>query len=362
MTKLPVFLVVILFSACVAEPKKPVAKQEIDISLDEKQATRLAALPLKCLNQEFPNKLGQVLGDSTELLRPKTLHPAFYGCFDWHSSVHGHWLLVTLLKEFPELDQKSARQMLTQSLTKENIQAELAFFATKHNASFERTYGWAWVLQLQSQLNTLEDTLGKQLSKNLRPLSNFLVKQYQTFLPKLSFPLRSGEHINTAFGLSMAYDYAVQTKNNAFKNLLKERAKFFFGKDKNANLGYEPSGFDFLSPIFEEIQLMHKVLSKEEFNTWLAGFLPEITDPNFMLKPAAVTDRTDGKLVHLDGLNLSRAWCLYSLSNENKKLSHLRPIADAHLQKALSTIFDGDYMGEHWLASFALKALLERGK
>jgi hypothetical protein len=337
-----------------------IGNKKVSLILDDAQATRLAALPMKCLEQEYPNKLNQVLADSTELQRPKALHPAFYGCFDWHSSVHGHWMLVRLLKEFPKMEQHKIRKELCNRLIAGNIAVETAYFDSKYNNSFERTYGWAWILKLHGELLTLKDSLGEQLSANLNPLASLMVKQYEDFLPKLSHPLRSGEHINTAFGLSMAFDYAVLTKNASFKKLIIERAKAFYLNDEDANLDYEPSGFDFLSPIFEEINLMCKVLPRKEFNAWLYRFLPVLLNPRFTIEPAVVTDRSDGKLVHLDGLNLSRAWCMYAIARSDKKLRHLRKVADEHLKSSLPSIVDGDYMGEHWLASFALYALLER--
>lgn len=337
-----------------------IGNTKVSLILDDEEVNRLAALPMKCLEQEYPNKLGQVLNGEEDLQSPKALHPAFFGCFDWHSSVHGHWMLVRLLKEFPEMDQKDIREKLSERITEENIVTEVHFFKTEHNQSFERTYGWAWILKLHGELLTFEDSLGRTMAKNLSPLADHIVYEFMDFLPKLSHPLRSGEHVNTAFGLSVAYDYAVLTKNKKFKNLIEERARFFYLKDEDANIKYEPSGFDFLSPIFEEIHLMNKILPKKEFNKWLYRFMPSLLNPRFVLQPLVVTDRSDGKLVHLDGLNLSRAWCMYSIARGDKKLAHLRAVADAHLKSSLPSIVDGDYMGEHWLASFALYALLER--
>jgi hypothetical protein len=329
--------------------------------LTAEQAARLVALPLKCAQQEYPNKLGQVLNDSTALLSPATLHPAFYGCFDWHSSVHGHWLMVTILKQFPNIEQATTiRKVLSEQLTATNIQTEIAFFTTKYNDSFERTYGWAWILKLQQELDTWSDPLGKSCAENLRPLSNLICSKYYTFLPKLAYPIRSGEHINTAFGLTFAYDYAVHSANDSLKQLITKRSIDFYQKDKNYPLSFEPSGYDFLSGALEEADLMHRVLPKAEFLQWLKNFLPELFNKKFQLEPGKVMDRTDGKLVHLDGLNFSRSWCLYSLGRSDKKLSHLIAIADQHLNTSLPNITDGDYMGEHWLASFAVLALLSK--
>jgi hypothetical protein len=357
------FILAFVVGACVyqiPDDDISIGNKKVSLILDSAQVHRLASLPLKCLDQEYPNKLGQVLNSAEDLKSPSTLHPAFFGCFDWHSSVHGHWMLVRLIRDFPEMEQKDIREKLSQRLTAENINAEVAYFESKYNGSFERTYGWAWLLKLHGSLLTFDDSLGKQLSQNVQPLADLVVKQFSDFLPKLSHPLRSGEHINTAFGLSMAYEYAVRTKNEKFKKLIEERARFFYLNDEDADLSYEPSGFDFLSPIFEEIHLMNMVLPKKEFTKWLYRFMPSLLNPRFELKPLVVTDRSDGKLVHLDGLNLSRAWCLYAIARSDKRLTHLRGIADAHLKSSLPSIVDGDYMGEHWLASFALYALLER--
>ncbi len=325
------------------------------------QAARLVSLPLKCAQQEYPNKLGQVLTDSSGLLSPKTLHPAFYGCFDWHSSVHGHWLMVTILKQFPDIENApEIRRILTEQLTAANIQTEIAFFSTKYNDSFERTYGWAWILKLQQELDTWNDPTGKTCAQNLRPLSDLLCGKYYTFLPKLVYPIRSGDHINTAFGLTFAYDYAAHTANDTLKQLITKRSIDFFRGDTQYPLDFEPSGYDFLSGALEEVDLMRRVLPKEEFHKWLKAFLPELFSKKFQLEPGKIIDRTDGKLVHLDGLNFSRAWCLYNLGKSDKRFAHLVNVADQHLEASLPNITDGDYMGEHWLASFALLTLLSK--
>ena len=325
------------------------------------QALRLSELPLKCLQNEYPNKLGQVLNSDAELKDPKTLHPAFYGCFDWHSSVHGHWMLVRLLKRFPDLSNRGKiRMKLGQQLTKENIESELAFFMTKYNESFERTYGWAWLLKLQQELESWDDHDAKIWSSNLRPLTNFIVDKYMSYLPKLIYPIRTGEHVNTAFGLAFAYDYASHSRNEAFKSLIIERARHFYKRDLNYPLHYEPSGYDFLSPGLAEADLMRRVLPAIEFENWLEKFMPQLKSRLFKLEVGKVGDRSDGKLVHLDGLNFSRAWCLYGIAKIDPKYEHLNLIADRHLSYSLPSIMDGDYMGEHWLASFAIYALLER--
>lgn len=352
-----------LLSACRYEPQSEGSEEfdtnvALDLSLE--QAERLSALPLKCLEREYPNKLGQVLADSSELSEPSAIHPAFYGCFDWHSAVHGTWMMSRLMREFPGMDQGLMKSVVSRLITTENILQEIKFFESQYNGNFERTYGWAWLLRLHGEYLQWDDSLGQALAANLEPLADYIVVKYKVFLPKLQYPLRTGEHGNTAFGLSLALDYAKRTQNKALIDLISSKSKQFYIKDKKVNLALEPSGFDFLSPIFEEINLMRKVLPKGEYLQWLKQFLPSLYETDFFLSPVRVSDRSDGKLVHLDGLNLSRAWCLYAISGSDKSLSHLKKIADNHLEAALSTIVDDKYIGEHWLASFALHALLER--
>lgn len=327
--------------------------------IDFKSAERLVALPLKCAQQEFPNKLGQVLNSATDLTRPAELHPAFYGCFDWHSAVHGQWLMVRLLKTYPNLTQAAnIRSILSTQLSEKNIQQEIAFFGTKNNESFERLYGWAWTLKLQQELDTWEDSLGQICAKNLRPLSALFCQKTSAFLPKLVYPIRTGEHTNTAFGLCFIYDYAQHSENHNLQMAIEKRAKEWYGNDTDYRLQFEPSGYDFLSPALEEVDLMRRVLKKDAFDVWLKKFLPSIYSKQFELLPGKVIDRTDGKLVHLDGLNFSRAWCLYALAQSDKNLKHLQLVADEHIEASLPNIVDGDYMGEHWLASFAVLSLM----
>ncbi|MBU2977017.1 DUF2891 domain-containing protein [Alteromonas sp. C1M14] len=323
------------------------------------EANRLVAMPLHCAQEEYPNKLNQVLDDASYLKSPKALHPAFYGCFDWHSSVHGHWMMVSLLRHFPELaNSDEIRQKLKQNLTAQNIQGEIAYFSMPHSGTFERTYGWAWLLKLAEELDKWDDPLAKELAQNLQPLTALIVTKYSEFLPKLVYPNRTGEHPNTAFALSMAYDFALQTDNQPFADLLSNRAKHWYGDDKSCPLSWEPNGFDFLSPCFEELDVMRKVLAPAEFTTWADNFLPGLSQKGFELTPAKVSDRTDGKLIHLDGLNFSRGWVLYGLISEfPERYGHLQSIADTHVTYSLPAIVDGNYEGTHWLGSFAVYAL-----
>jgi hypothetical protein len=332
--------------------------------LNLEQANHLASLPIKCLQQEYPNKLGQMLVDSTEIQSPKQLHPAFYGCFDWHSSVHGHWSLVYLLKKFPNLSNRELIiKKLQTNLSKENIQIEINYLNKKHEKSFERTYGWNWLLKLQLELETYNEPFAKELAENLRPLSDIIIERYIEFLPKLLYPMRVGTHSSTAFGLTMAWDYAIFSKNELFQKCIKENAIRLFQKDENCPFNWEPSGTDFLSPCIEEMAIMQRILPKKEFLTWLKKFAPNLFKKNFKWEVGRVSDRTDGHLVHLDGLNFSRAWNFYYLINQYpKEFNHLKPIADYHLQFSLPSIVDGNYEGEHWLASFALRAFEEKSK
>ena len=328
------------------------------------QANHLASLPLKCLQQEYPNKLSQMLIDSTEIQSPKKLHPAFYGCFDWHSSVHGHWSLVHLLSKFPNLQNRNEIiEKLKVNLSKENIDQEIFYVSKKHEKSFERMYGWTWLLKLQLELDSSNDAYAKEIAQNLRPLTNLFIERYTEFLPKLLYPVRVGTHNSTAFGLTMAWDYAEFSKNEAFKKVLSENAKRLFITDQHCPMSWEPSGTDFLSPCIEEMAVMQRILPKGEFIIWLKKFLPQLFSKDFQWEVAKVSDRTDGHLVHLDGLNFSRAWNFYYLiQHYPKEFSHLTKVADYHLQFSLPSVVDGNYEGEHWLASFALPAFGEKSK
>jgi len=344
---------VFLFS-CGQQEKQP--PEPVRLTLE--QANKLAELPLACMQNEYPNKPGHVLGGEEYLKEPHKQHPAFYGCFDWHSSVHGHWSLVKLLKEYPGLEKADTiRLKLRENITKEHIQTEVAFFRDEHNQSFERTYGWAWLLKLAEELHTWDDPLARKLEKNLQPLTNLIVQRYLEFLPKLMYPIRVGEHTNTAFGLTFAWDYALTLGLEELKTAIESRARDFYLDDRNCPLSWEPSGFDFLSPCLEEIDLMRKVLNKQEFDAWMEYFLPRLKDKDFDLKPGIVSDRTDGKLVHLDGLNFSRAWVLYGLARQYPEYRHLISVANEHVTHSLPNLVGDSYEGGHWLGSFALYAL-----
>jgi hypothetical protein len=322
------------------------------------QANLLAELPLSCMQTEYPNKMGQTLGGKADLGEPHALHPAFYGCFDWHSAVHGHWSLVKLLKMFPLLDRSDLiREKLRENVTGENIEAEVAYFLGEHSTSFERTYGWAWLLKLAEELYTWDDPLAAELSANLKPLTDLIVARYIEFLPRLQYPIRVGVHTNTAFGLSFAWDYADTTGDSELKTAIETRAKDFYLKDAGCPLTWEPSGYDFLSPCFEEIDLMRRVLDREGFVGWMEAFAPQLKSEDFQLEVGVVADRADGHLVHLDGLNFSRAWVIYGLAGQYPEYRHLLPVADEHVRFSLPNLVGDSYEGGHWLGSFAIYAL-----
>ncbi len=340
-------------------PTGPGELYSSQIKLDKARADYLAQLPMKCIGNPYPYKSGHVTFDKKDQLNHVEAHPAFYGCFDWHSAAHGHWSLIYLLKSFPELENKEKIiAAIDKNLTKENIQQEVAYFSRhKLTKNFERPYGWAWILKLTLELQTWNHPKAEEWHHNLKPLTDLLVEKYKGYLPKLLYPIRVGEHTNTGFGLSFAYDYAKHNNISSLLELIENRCKHYYQKDTACPIHYEPSGYDFLSPCLEEADIMRRVLSKEEFKTWFEKFLPDLANGTTDLIPADVKDRTDGKLVHLDGLNFSRAWCLYSIAAGNPEYNHLIKIADNHLNYSYDKIVDGDYAGEHWLASFALYAL-----
>ncbi|MGV6831385.1 MAG: DUF2891 domain-containing protein [bacterium] len=325
-----------------------------EVILDINEANRLIELPLNCIQNPLPYKSGLVVAKESDLAMPEVHHPAFYGCFDWHSAVHGHWSLVYLLKNFPDLAKREeAIRMLDENLTAENIAKEVAYFTMNNESkSFERTYGWAWLLKLQEELYTWDDPMAKKWYDNIKPLEDYISKAYIDYLPKLVYPIRVGEHSNSAFGMSFSYDYAITVGNDSLAKAIKEAALRFYSNDKDCPISWEPSGYDFLSPCLQEIDIMRKILTTVEFAQWSKVFLPELYNQKLELVPGQVKDRSDGKLVHLDGVNFSRAWCLYPVAKNNNAYN----LATEHFSYSLKKITDGDYAGQHWLASFALYA------
>ncbi|MCO4822287.1 MAG: DUF2891 domain-containing protein [Flavobacteriaceae bacterium] len=371
--KITFLLITVLFVNCDSEKKVQVETEPIEVSdevinkvqkietvpvLNLEEANRLAELPLHCMDTEYPNKLNQTIGSDKDLQSPLILHPAFYGCFDWHSAVHGHWSLVSLLKNFPDLTKaEEIKEKLALSISKENIAVEVAYFNGKHNGSYERTYGWAWVLKLAEELHTWDDPFAKALEENLKPLTDLMVNKYIEFLPRLNYPIRVGEHTNTAFGLSFAYDYATLVGELELQKIIEKRVIDFYRNDEGCPISWEPSGFDFLSPCLEEAAIMKRVLSKPEFTAWLKAFLPQIYSLDFNLETGKVSDRSDGKLVHLDGVNFSRAWSMNKIAEDIPELNHLKNVANKHINYSLPSIVGDNYEGGHWLGSFAIYAL-----
>jgi len=331
---------------------------------DDSYVARFARLALGCVQKEYPNKLDHVLADASHVRRPRELHPAFYGCYDWHSAVHGHWLLVRLLRTDPgALPEREARAALAANLTADNLRAEDEYFRDPGRPSFERPYGWAWLLKLHEELSLWDDPEAARWSEALRPLAATVVGKYLDFFPRQNYPVRVGTHFNTAFGLAFAHDYAARLGPPELRELVRERALTYFFPDRDCPAAWEPGGDDFLSPCLTEADLMRRVLPPEEFARWFADFLPglEEGEPAGLLSPARVTDRTDPKLVHLDGLNLSRAWSMRALASalppESPRRAALARAARLHAEATLPHVTSGDYAGEHWLATFAVYLL-----
>jgi Protein of unknown function (DUF2891) len=332
--------------------------------MSREQASAFTKLALTAIQKEYPNKPEHVLGGPADIQGPKAIHPAFYGSYDWHSSVHGHWLLVRVLKVAPDLPEaKEIRIVLGRHLTTPNLKLEAEYFARKESKSFERPYGWAWLLKLAEELHGWDDPDGKLWAASLRPLVDVIITRYRDFFPKQTYPIRTGVHANTAFGLAFAHDYARAVDDKKLRQLVEDRAKSYFGKDADAPAKWEPGGADFFSPALMEADLMRRVLPPAEFRTWFAKFLPtaKSAEPTALFAPATVTDRTDPQLVHLDGLNLSRAWCMKSIASalaaDDPVQRVLRESAARHAEAGLKHLASGDYAGEHWLASFAVLLL-----
>jgi hypothetical protein len=332
--------------------------------LSPERASAFAKMALAAVQKEYPNKLDHVMSGSADVKGPRQLHPAFYGSYDWHSSVHGHWLLVRLLKTFPDLPEaKEVRTVLGRHLSAANIKAEVDYFNHPESKSFERPYGWAWLLKLAEELHGWDDPDGKAWAANLKPLADAVAARYVSYFPKQTYPIRTGVHPNTAFGLAFAHDYARTVGDTKLKGLVEERAKTYFAKDQDAPAKWEPGGADFFSPTLMEADLMRRVLPADEFRTWFAKFLPGAAkaEPRSLFEPATVTDRTDPQLVHLDGLNLSRAWCMKAIAAalpaDDPARKMLTESAARHAAAGLEHIASGNYEGEHWLASFAMYLL-----
>jgi len=323
--------------------------------LTSETAGRFAEIALGHVTKEYPHKLDQVLEGPEDLLSPRSLHPIFFGSFDWHSCVHGYWLLMRVARLFPDLPVAvRIRALLDGMLTGEKVAGELAYLDRAYTGGFERPYGWAWLLALHAEAQRHEG----EWADALAPLAAAFAERFKAYLPKLTYPIRTGAHYNSAFALILARDWAAGNDPD-LAELIRERAVHYFGQDR-ACPGWEPGGDDFLSSALTEALLMRRVLAPADFSAWFDAFLPDLAagEPGSLFRPAFVSDRSDGKIAHLDGVNLSRAWCWRGLSGAlDPALTALaRDTADVHLDASLPHVA-GDYMGEHWLATFALLAL-----
>ena len=342
-------------------------------ALSREQASHFARLALRCARKEYPNKIDHTLSGEGEVRPPRALHPAFYGCYDWHSSVHGHWLLARLLRLHPDLPEaREIRETLDENLTRQNVEAEDQYFKTPGRQSFERPYGWAWLLKLHEELYLWDDPEARRWFAALQPLADTVVAKYVDFFAKQTYPIRVGTHFNTAFGLSFALDYANNVRGqtperqralDALRRRVVEASRRYYLSDVNYPAAWEPGGDDFLPGSLVEADLMRRALGPREFGRWFRRFLPGIAQgsPRNLLTPATVSDRSDPKIVHLDGLNLSRAWCMREIAAALPRTDPARGVlarsAERHAAATLRHVASGNYEGEHWLASFAVYML-----
>jgi hypothetical protein len=330
-------------------------------AIDAATAGRFAQLALDCVHKEYPNKIAHVLASDADARPPRELTPAFYGCYDWHSAVHGHWLLVRAVRLFPDAPYaEPARAELARSFTDSNIATEVAYLRTEGRASFERPYGLAWLLQLAAELRGWADPQAQDWSPTLAPLEREAAARIESWLPKLRYPIREGEHDQTAFSFGLIWDWAKVAGDSDMRQLLRDKAQQFYMKDRACPLAYEPSGQDFLSPCLAEGDFMRRVLEPKAFASWLTTFLPQIPRDGSAtwLPPGEVTDRSDPKLAHLDGLNLSRAWMLEGIARglpaNDRRIPALRASAAEHRRVSLGAVTSEHYVGSHWLGTFAL--------
>ena len=332
------------------------------VDLTPQLAARFAEIALAHVTREYPNKLDHVLRGPGDLQGPRALHPIFFGSFDWHSCVHGYWLLATLLRTFPSLPQAGhIVELLDAQLTPDNVAGELAYLEQPGRGTFERPYGWAWLLMLQAELTRHADDAGRRRAQTLAPLARAFAQRFLRHLPYATYPVRAGTHANSAFALALALEYAILCRDDRLFGLVRDKARAWFANDADCP-AWEPGGEDFLSPALIEAECMRRVLHAPEYAAWLRRFLPRLEhgEPASLFAPAAVSDRTDGRIAHLDGLNLSRAWCFRSIAREidagDVRRAPMVAAADAHVRASLPHLAT-DYAGEHWLATFALLAL-----
>lgn len=332
-------------------------------SLTPAVAAGFARLALSHVSREYPHKLDHILDKRSDLKSPRRLHPVFFGSFDWHSCVHGYWLLATVVRLFPDIREAAAiRTLFDRQLSPAKVKREVAYLGRKSSRTFERPYGWAWLLMLSAELNRHDTDKGRKWRDALRPLAEAFAERFESFLPKATYPTRVGTHFNSAFALTLALEYAEVTCNTPLRKALVAKAVSWYEDDVNCQ-AWEPGGDDFLSSVLMEAECMRRVLGPTAYSTWLDRFLPRLAvrEPKTLFTPATVSDRSDAKIAHLDGLNLSRAWCWRSIAQTWPASDARRTIAfetaKLHLDSSLPHV-TGDYMGEHWLATFALLALL----
>jgi hypothetical protein len=351
--------------AASAAPPSPLSAHT---TLDAAAATRFAGLALKCLHQEYPNHISHTLASDADVRAPRALTPAFYGCYDWHSDVHGHWLLVRLVRLFPDAPfAAAARAALERTFTAANIGTEVAYLKAEGRAPFERPYGLAWLLQLAAELRAWDDPDARRWRATLAPLETEAATRLANWLPKLHYPIRIGEHDQTAFSFGLVWDWAGIAQDARMRALLHDAAQRFYLKDRNCPLAYEPSGEDFLSPCIAEADFMRRVLPPPAFAAWLSEFLPQIPSKggSSWLTPGVVTDRSDPKLAHIDGLNLSRAWMLQGIAQGLPATDARRPVllsaSRQHAEAALPFVTGEHYEGGHWLGTFAVYLTSDAG-
>lgn len=335
---------------------------------DIKLARRFGELALSCVHREYPNKIAHVLNSDADVKPPRELTPAFYGCYDWHSAVHGHWLLVKIARSSGDLELgRRVRKALRISFRPDKLLEEARYLEGSGRVSFERPYGLAWFLQLAAELREWDDKEAKEWSRALLPLEQLAVKRLGHWIPKLTHPIRIGEHSQTAFAFGLIFDWSVIAKDADMEALIRQRSRHFYQRDQSCPLSYEPSGHDFLSPCLAEADLMRRIMPPEEFGDWLGAFLPQapLEKGTDWLEPVSVSDPGDPKLAHLDGLNLSRAWMLEGVASGLPAGDARKPVlletAERHLRAGLSSVTGDHYEGAHWLGSFAVYLLSRRG-
>lgn len=336
-------------------------------ALDAAHASRLVALSIACVGREFPNKPGNVVDSDQTVRPPRELTPAFFGCFDWHSAVHGHWAMLRVLKEFPDILEAAAiRAKLNAHLAQEKMAAELLYLKADRNRTFERPYGWGWFLRLTAELAASDDPDAKRWHAAAEPVARHLSERTIAYLFALSVPIRDGTHSNTAFSLVHMLDYARVAKDSKLEAAIVARSKEFYSDDRSCPVGYEPSGEDFISPCLAEADLMRRVLAPEAFIRWYDAFMPPMATPDFsrLLAPVEVRDLKDPRIGHLIGLSLQRAWAMRgvasALPKDDPRATLLGKVARRHCGEAQRQMFESGYGGEHWLASFAIYLLTGR--